>query len=404
MSVPRKAAWQRRLRTNLPPTGEPSTDASEPAVPEEALSSAAVVAEPETPSDASAAEPSKTCQQVLHESPLRPCLMPDETASGSEWELYIAEAPPTAAASAAEPGDEMLLRRADLAGLQQRGQDRISLHQQARDFLNAKIRDFSLHQEGLVQSQPVDPFEWPTWKEYIATLDAAEQIIGTKGIIAVHIEQIEGVSDPNRGGKRRVDIVLYNADGQFFRVHPGSKRANDAQIRQANCSSIGASEPNARSSCAAEPRVTKTGSIESASRQYHDPPLVLTQDVAEQIPQNHLMGRAEMFGKLQSLSKDYPLELTQATIDDFPWWLWIPNTGRVRDKVIGSGIERIALMQTSTDGHTGAITSARFLIVHTDQTALLLDAYHDPGSRTPYSIEILVPDSSKYKWWVNWKP
>ena len=330
--------------------------------------------------------------------------------SQHDADLAIGAAAPASAASAAEPSDNLLLRRADLTGLRQRSPDRQrQLHEQARGFLNAKIQAFSPHQEGRVQSQPVDTNDWSTWKEYVASHAAAESIFGTQGIKAIHIEQIDGVRDPNRGGQRRVDIVVYNADGQFFRLHPGSKPKNDAQLTQGSWSVFGASEPNAESSGAAEPRVTDTGSIGSASRQYHEPPPVLTREVAEQIPQNHCIGRREMFSKLQGLSWAYPLELTHATLDVFPWWLWIPNTGTVRDEVIGCGIERIALVETTTDEHTHAITSARFLIVHTDQTALLLSAYrpeHTDGTirRTPYHIQTLVHGSRNYNWWVNWRP
>ena len=130
---------------------------------------------------------------------------------------------------------------------------------------------------------------------------------------------------------------------------------------------------------------------------------MLTREVAEQIPQNHCIGRREMFSKLQELTSAYPLDLTHVTLDVFPWWLWIPNTGNVRDEVIGCGIERIALVQTTTDKHTDATTSARFLIVHTDKTALLLNAFHAPGFRSPCYIENLEPDSSNYDWWVNWR-
>ena len=322
--------------------------------------------------------------------------------SQHDADLAIVEAAPASAASAAEPSDNLLLRRADLTGLRQRRPDLLrQLHEQAREFMNAKIQAFSPHQEGRVQSQPVDTNDWSTWKEYVASHAAAESIFGTQGIKAIHIEQIDGVRDPNRGGQRRVDIVVYNADGQFFRLHPGSKPKNDAQLQQGNWSVFGASEPNAESSGAAEPRVTDTGSIEPASRQYHEPPRVLTREVAAQIPQNHCIGRREMFSKLQGLSSAYPLELTHVTLDVFPWWLWIPNTGRVRDEVIGCGIERIALVETTTDEHTHAITSARFLIVHTDQTALLLSAFDDTGRRTPYHIETLVHGSPNYNRWVN---
>ena len=324
--------------------------------------------------------------------------------SQHDADLAIGAAAPASAASAAEPSDNLLLRSADLTGLRQRTQNSTSLHQQARDVLNAKIQAFSPHQEGRVQSQPVDTNDWSTWKEYVASHAAADSIIGTQGIKAIHIEQIDGVKDPNRGGQRRVDIVVYNADGQFFRLHPGSKPKNDAQLTQGNWSVFGASEPNADSSGAAEPRVTDAGSIVSASGQYHEPPQVLTREWAEQIPQNHCIGRREMFSKLQELISAYPLDLTHVTLDVFPWWLWIPNTGRVRDEVIGGGIERIALVETTTDEHTHAITSARFLIVHTDQTALLLSASDDTRRRAPYQIETLEPGSPNYNRWVNRSP
>ena len=358
MSGPPKPAWHAAMDE---PSGEPRTGAAEPGAAESWLSS-------------------------------------------SGRELAIVEAAPASAASAAEPSDNLLLRSADLTGCWQRSQNIKNLHDQARDFLNAKIQAFSPHQEGRVQSQPVDTNDWSTWKEYVASHAAAERIFGTQGIKAIHIEQIDGVKDPNRGGQRRVDIVVYNADGQFFRLHPGSKPKNDAQLKQGTWNVLAAYEPNAESSGAAEPRVTDTGSIGSASRQYHEPPPVLTREVAEQIPQNHCIGRRELFSKLQELTWAYPLDLTHVTQDVFPWWLWIPNTGSVRDEVIGCGIERIALVETTTDEHTHAITSARFLIVHTDQTALLLSASDGTGRRTPYHIETLVHGSRNYNWWVNWRP
>ena len=131
---------------------------------------------------------------------------------------------------------------------------------------------------------------------------------------------------------------------------------------------------------------------------------MLTREAAVRTPQMHFMSRAEMFTKLQSLPKVYPVELTHSSLQIFPWWLWIPNTGRVRDEVIGCGIERIALVETISKRSTQAITSARFLIVHTDQTALLLSASDDTRRRAPYQIETLEPGSPNYNRWVNRSP
>ena len=299
-------------------------------------------------------------------------------------------------ASAAEPSDRLLMTTTDLGSFKQSTQNRGKLHQEARSFLNAKCKAFGAQQGGGVQGEPIDSQEWPSWMEYIATHDAADKFIGNKGIIAIRIEEIEGVRDPNRGGKRRVDIVIYNADGEFFRVHPGSKARSDAQVIKGTWVTIGAPKPNGVG--AAEP------DIEFAARQYRLPPLVLTLEVAQQTPQIHCIGRGQMFSKLQKLPKWYPVELTQASIEDFPWWLWIPTTGRLRDDIIGCGIERIALMETTTDKATDYICRARFLIVHTDKTALLLNASHGMGHRLAYYIEYLDTDSSNYNWWVNWKP
>ena len=103
-----------------------------------------------------------------------------------------------------------------------------------------------------------------------------------------------------------------------------------------------------------------------------------------------------MFRKLQNLPASRPLELTQATLENFPWRLWLPNIGDLRDEVIDVVVERIALMQTWKE-RSGGVNSAKFLIVRADKTALLLNAY---GKE--YSVEHLEISSEDYNWWVNW--
>ena len=109
-----------------------------------------------------------------------------------------------------------------------------------------------------------------------------------------------------------------------------------------------------------------------------------------------------MFDMLQLLPASRPLELTQASIDVFPWWLWLPTIDPIRDDVIGVGIARIALVETWARS-TGYTRGAMFLIVHTDKTALLLSAFHGEGRRNPYQHEILEASSHMYKSLLNWK-
>ena len=186
--------------------------------------------------------------------------------------------------------------------------------------------------------------------------------------------------------------MLYNADGKHYRLHPGSKRKNDAQPIE--CKTI---------TGAAEPGVPKEASIEPAAHTYRKAPLVFTRDAAAKIPQIDRIGRWRTFAMLQSLPASRPLELTQASISVFPWWLWLPTIGPIRDDVIGIGVERIALVETWTE-RTGYVSGARFLIVHTDKTALLLNAFHGEGRRNAYYHEVLETNSDNYNWWVNWKP
>ena len=94
--------------------------------------------------------------------------------------------------------------------------------------------------------------------------------------------------------------------------------------------------------------------------------------------------------------------VTEASVESFPWWLWLPTIGPILNDVIGTGITRIALMQTWAED-TGYVSGARFLVVHEDKTALLLNAYHGEGRRRPYYQEVLERGSKQYDWWVDWK-
>ena len=289
------------------------------------------------------------------------------------------------------------MRSADLPAMQLlvKEQHPNNLHSQARDFLNYATDCFKAYQEGPPMIRAVDPTQWPTWKNYLASLPEAEQILGKTGIVAIHTEQIEGVPDPNRDWARRVDIVVYNADGEFWRLHPGSTRGNNAKVRKGSYCIVGAPEPNGTG--VPDPNAASSG---AAARQYREAPPVLTLDIAANTPQNHLLSYQQMISKLEVLPKVlFPVELTRVSVDVFPWWLWIPNIGQVRDQTIGCGINRIALVSSTADRDTGTIIKARFAVVRTDETAVLLHAYRG----RPYYILNLEKDGKLYNWWVHWR-
>ena len=135
------------------------------------------------------------------------------------------EASDASDASAAEPSAKVLLGIAELQRLRMASGGNRKVHDEARNVLNNKIRSFAEAPAGHVRSLPIVAEEWPTWKEYIANHKEADKVLGSKGIVVIRIEEIEGTSDSNREGKPCVDIVVYTADGYSFRLQPGNKRA-----------------------------------------------------------------------------------------------------------------------------------------------------------------------------------
>ncbi len=65
------------------------------------------------------------------------------------------------------------------------------------------------------------------WREYIASHASYDSLIGT-GVEDFFL-QFRRKSDPNRGGKSRLDFVIKRCDGSHVLLHPGTKRNNDAQ-------------------------------------------------------------------------------------------------------------------------------------------------------------------------------
>jgi len=64
--------------------------------------------------------------------------------------------------------------------------------------------------------------------QYVAAHTEAETIIGT-GIVAASANFIHTRNDANRGGAPRLDFFFYRSDLTCCRLHPGSRRKQDAK-------------------------------------------------------------------------------------------------------------------------------------------------------------------------------
>ena len=154
------------------------------------------------------------------------------------------------------------------------------------------------------------------WKEYIAMHAQWQDIIGN-GIIAAHRERIHNTQDPNRQNKLRVDYVFYRADNTFCRVHPGTKRKNDAQLYCAD-----------------------TSTCYRAVQVHEVAPNPMTFTAAMQIPMKDKMGKAEAWRQL-SQRDDASIDVTEH--DTFKWWLFLSNLGPNTAKAFGSGITSVQI-------------------------------------------------------------
>ena len=97
-----------------------------------------------------------------------------------------------------------------------------SLHKLARAALNA------ITEAGPSSSISKNLDDWFPWMAYIACHESATDIIGP-GVTHAIAEFLEGTRDPNQYGQPRLDFIIYRIDGTRCRVHPGAKKANDAE-------------------------------------------------------------------------------------------------------------------------------------------------------------------------------
>ena len=212
-----------------------------------------------------------------------------------------------------------------------------SLHNLARHALNT-ITDSGEY--AIILDKNLDI--WFPWKEYIACNDEASKIIGP-GVTHAVAEFIDGTSDANRGGQKRLDFVVYRLDGTHCRLHPGTKKVNDAKplLSSANLA---------------------TEQIPAQIMWSVAPQIPFTYEVAKHIPKIDQIGKKDAFRCLLRASLG-PLPTTADA--EFKWWLFVCNLGKNTCGVIGPGIVAAALEQKTN-------TYAQLLFVREDNTEVRL--------------------------------
>ena len=246
----------------------------------------------------------------------------------------------------------VLFNQADAAVL--RSGSTNNYHREARDILQ-NIYAQPPGDIGGVFDLTTGPWAWPHWRNYLAHLGpryTADPIVGP-GVTALTAEFITGTIDPNRGGRPRLDIVVYHVDGGSCRLHPGSKPKNDAQ-----------------------PVFFPPSPLARIATNYVAPlleperPALIT---ATAVPQVDRLGKKEAWRRLTAIRDatehtnppEVWLELTDGNL--FPWWQWFPNLGRWTAEVRGAGIMGVFL-----DTRPYAYPCVTLRVHHCDGTECLL--------------------------------
>ena len=188
----------------------------------------------------------------------------------------------------------------------------------------AALNDFCTHGGDLVPTFP--------WREYLATHPMAAELVGP-GVTSFVFQEIADTRDPNRGGLPRVDFLVHRADGNAYRLHPGTSRKQDAKPHYLPPTSF------AGESTATEHTCTSSSSASAFSW-----------SEARLIPQSDRIGKRQAYQRLHELREgNLPscrvdagfLDLSDGAM--FPWKLWFANLGHSTNTILGNGILRVQL-------------------------------------------------------------
>ena len=205
---------------------------------------------------------------------------------------------------------------------------RRDLHREARNLLN-QIANGNYNDQNILDLTEI----WPRWNAWLATQAVATQSFESD-VAAITAEAIENTTDPNRGGRPRVDFCVRLVDGSYWRFHPGSKERNSAKPLH-----ISATLPDATRGAAEHAAIQWTTLGQGNA-------WTITQSTL--VPQTDRMGKDAVWQQISALleqdaipREDEFIDITNGAI--IPWWLWASNLGHRTRDVIGEGIKEIHL-------------------------------------------------------------
>ena len=167
--------------------------------------------------------------------------------------------------------------------------------------------------------------------------DVAEAL-GETGAIVV-AEQVVRVLDVNRPDANRVDFICYRSNGDVVRHHPGRKKA---QSMQPHCMPRG----NLCFHMAAAARQGVGQSLHARPPLWPGAPqpgnagrfLLATREVLDQLCPYDV--KSVNWGRVNAALDQVPRHNHTEDWSDgrhFPWWVWLANTGHLRD-VVNDGV------------------------------------------------------------------
>ena len=181
-----------------------------------------------------------------------------------------------------------------------------------------------------------------------ATFDVAEAL-GEPGAIVV-AEVIKRVPDANRPPRNRVDLFCYKDNGDVVRHHPGRTKA---QSMKPHCmpsttllfhSADAAQNGVGAALHATPPGLLSLGGTPHTTRQHLD--ALHPYDVTS-------VNWKQVRALLRALP-DHDDTVNWSEGIQFPWWVWLANTGILRD-VVGDGVDAVEL---------SVIGGRKYVVVH----------------------------------------